>query len=172
MFNFSIRGSLPRRQVESSKGDNWSVLAFGFFASFIKRILPTTTWHSLIVVQLLLSCVRLFVTPLTAAHQASLSSTMSWSLLKLMSIESMMPSNHLVLCHPLFPLSSILPSISVFSSELALCIRWQKDWSSNFSISPSNEYSGLISFRTDWFDLLTVHGTFKSLLQHQSSTVL
>ena len=100
-----------------------------------------------LVVQLL-SCVQLFATPWTAAHQASLSITISWSLLKLMSIELVMPSNHLILCCPLL-LSSVFPSIRVFSSELALCIRWPNYWSFSFSISPSNEYSGLISFKTD-----------------------
>ena len=114
----------------------------------------------------LLSCVRLFATPWTAARQASLSITNSWSLLKLMSIESVMPSNHLILCHPLL-LPSILPSIMVFSNESALRIRWPKYWS--FSFSPSNEYSGLTSFRIDWFDLLAVQGTLKSPLQYHSS---
>ena len=116
-----------------------------------------------------LSPVRFFATPWTAAHQASLSFTISWSLFKLKSIESVMPSNHLILCHPLFLLSSIFPSIRVSSSESALCIRWPKYWSFSFSISPSNEYSELISFRMDWLDLLTVQGTLKSLLQHHSS---
>ena len=101
-----------------------------------------------------LSCVQLSSTPGTAARQASLSITNSRSLLKLMSIESVMPSNHLILCHPLLFLPSIFPSIRVFSNESALCIRWQKYWSFSFSISPSNEYSGLISFRMDWLDLL------------------
>ena len=105
----------------------------------------------------------------TAACQASLSFTISWSLLKLMSIESVMPSNHLILCHPLLLLPSIFPSIRVFSKELALCIRWPKYWSFSFSISPSSDYLGLISFRIDWFDLLAVQGTLKSLLQHHSS---
>ena len=114
-----------------------------------------------------LSCVRLFVTPWTAACQVSLSFTISWSLLKLMSIESVMPSNHFIICRPLFLLPSIFPSIRVFSNESSLCIRWPKYWS--FRISPSNEYSGLISFRMDWFDLLAVQGTLKSLLQHHSS---
>ena len=100
----------------------------------------------------LLSHVRLFVTPWTAAHQASLSITNSWSLLKLMSIESVMPSNHLILCHPLLLLSSIFPRIRVFSNASILCIRWPKYWSFSFNISPSSEYSGLISFRIDWFD--------------------
>ena len=115
-----------------------------------------------------LSCVQLFVTPWTAACQACLSITNSRSLLKLMSIELVMPSNHLNLCHPLLLQPSIIPSIRVFSNELVLCIRWPKHWS--FSISPSNEYSGLISFRIDWFDLLAVQQTLKSLLQPHSLT--
>jgi len=114
------------------------------------------------------SCVRLFVTPWTAARQASLSITNSWSLLKLMSIESVMPSNH-ILCRPLFLPPSIFPSIRVFSYESVLHIRWPKYWSFSFNISSSNEYSGLIYFRMDWLDLLTVQGTLKSLLQHHSS---
>ena len=117
----------------------------------------------------LLSCVRLFVTPWTAVHQASLSITNSQSLLKLMSVESVMPSNHLILCCPLLLPLSIFPSIRVFSNESVLHIRWPKYWSFSFSISPSNEYSGLISFRMDWLDLLAVQGTLKSLLQHHSS---
>ena len=106
------------------------------------------------------------MTPCTAAHQASLSITNSRNLLKLMSIESVMPSNHLILCHPLLLLHSIFPSIRVFSNESVLRIRWQKYRSFSFSISPSNEYSGLISFKTDWFDHLAVRGTLKNLLQH------
>ena len=118
----------------------------------------------------LLSHVRLFVTPWTAACQASLSITNSQSLLKLMSIESVMPSNHLILCRPLLLPPSIFPSIGVFSNESVLCIRWwPKYWSFSFSISPFNEYSGLISFRIDWFDLLAVQGILKSLLEHHSS---
>ena len=109
------------------------------------------------------------MTPWTAACQASLSITNSQSLLKLMSIELVMPSNHLILCPPLLLLSSIFPSITVFSNESVLHIRGTKDWSFSFSISPSNEYSGLTSFRTDWFDLLAVQETLKSLLQHHSS---
>ena len=116
-----------------------------------------------------LSHVRLFATPWTAAHQASLSITNSWSLLKLMSIKSVMPSNHLILCHPLLLPSSIFSSIRDFSNESALRIRWPNYWSFSFSISPSKEYSGLISFRMDWLDLLAVQGTLKSLLQHHSS---
>ena len=107
------------------------------------------------------------MTPWTAAHQASLSITNSWSLLKLMSIESVMPSNHLILCHPLLLLPSIFSDFMVFSNESVLIIRWH--WSFSFSISPSNEYSRLISFRTDWFDLFTAQGTLKSLNQHCSS---
>ena len=116
-----------------------------------------------------LSCVQLFATPWTPAYQASLSITNSWSLLKLMSIESVMPSNLLILCHPILFLLLIFPSIRVFSSESVLCIRWPKYWSFSFSISLSNEYSGLISFRIDWFDPLAFQGTLKSLLQHHSS---
>ena len=116
-----------------------------------------------------LSRVRLFVTPWTAAHQASLSITNSPSLPKLMSIELVIPSNHLILCCPLLFMPSIFPSISVFSNESALHIRWPKYWSFSFNISPSNEYSGLISFRMAWFDLLAVQGTLKCLLQHHSS---
>ena len=116
-----------------------------------------------------LSCVQLFVTPSTVARQVSQSITNSQSLLKLMSIESMMPSNHLISYYPLLFLPSIFPSIRVFSNESILHIRWPKYWSFSFSISPSNEYSGLISFRVDWFDLLAVQGTLKSLLQHYSS---
>jgi len=115
--------------------------------------------------------VRLLVTPWTAARQASLSITNSWSLPKLMSIESVMPSNHLILYCPLLLLPSIFPSIRVFSNESALCIRWPKYWSFSFNISPSNEHSGLIFFRMDLLDLLTVQGTLKSLLQQHSSKV-
>ena len=114
----------------------------------------------------MLSHIRHFATPWTAAYQASLSITNSWSLLKLMFTESVMPSNHLILCHPLFLLPSIFPR--VFSNQSVLRIRWPKFWSFSFSISPSNEYSGLISFRIDWFDLFAVHRTLKGLLQHHS----
>ena len=120
----------------------------------------------------LLSHVRFFVTPWIAAWQASLSITNSQSLPKLMSIELVMPSNHLILCCPLLLLPSIFPSIKVFSNESVLRIRWPKYWSFSFNISPSSEYSGLISFRMDWFDLLAVQGTLKSLLQHHSSKAL
>ena len=115
-----------------------------------------------------LCCVRLFATPGTAARQASLSITSSWSLLKLMSIKSVMPSN-ISSCRPFLFLPSIFPSIRVFSNESVLHIRWPKYWSFSFSISSSSEYTGLISFSIDWFDLLAVQGTLKSLLQHHSS---
>ena len=117
----------------------------------------------------LLSRIRLFVTPWTPARQACLSITNSWSLLKLMSIEPVMPSNHLILCRPLLLPPSIFPSIRVFLNESVLCIRWPKWWSFSYNISPSNEYSGLNSFRMDWLDLLAVQGTLKSLLHHYSS---
>ena len=116
-----------------------------------------------------LSHVRLFVNPWTAVCKASLSINNSWSLLKLMSIESVMPSNHLILCHPLLLLPSDFPSIRVFSSESALCIKWPKNWNFSFSIHPANGSSGLSSFRIDWFDHLAVQGTLESLLQHHSS---
>ena len=134
----------------------------------IKKEHTIGTCNIISLVQLL-SCVRLFVTPWTAARQASLSVTNSQSLLKLMSIESVMPSNHLILYHPLLFLPSIFPNLRVFSNESVLPITWPKYWSFSFSISPSNEYSGLISFRKDWLDLLSVQGTLKSLLQHHSS---
>ena len=116
-----------------------------------------------------LSCVQLFATAWTAACQASLSNTNSQGLLKLMSIESVMLSNHLILCHPLLLLPSIFPSIRVFSNESALCIKWPKYWSFSFSTSPSNKYSGLISFRIDWFDFLAFQRTLKNILQFHSS---
>ena len=120
-----------------------------------------------IVVQLL-SCVQFFATPWTAAHQASRSFTISWSLLKLMSIESVMLSNNIIFCCPLL-LPSVFPSIKAFSNESFLHIRWPKYWSFSFSISPSNEYSGLISFRIDWFDFLAVQVALNSLIQHHNS---
>ena len=135
--------------------------------------LPISSWldSSFVFLVHSLSCVCLFVTPMeTTVHQALLSITVSQSLLRLMSIESLvMPSNYLILCHPLLLLLSIFPSIRVFSSESVLCIWWPKYWSFIFSISPSNEYSGLISFRIDWFDLLAVQRILKSLLQHHGS---
>ena len=132
-------------------------------------------WRSYGIVTLQVSSVQslsrvwLFATPWIAACQASLSIIKSWSPPKTMSIESMMPSNHLILCHPLLLLPSVFPSIRVFSNESALCIRWPKYWSFSFNISPSNEPPGLISLRMDWLDLLAVQGTLKSLLQHHSS---
>ena len=125
--------------------------------------------HIVVAVVRLLSQVQLFATPWTAASQASLFFTISQSLLKLMSIESVMSSNHLILCYPLLLLSSIFPSISVFSNESALPIRWPKYWSFSFSIGSSNEYSGLISFRIDRLNFLAIQGILKSLLQHHSS---
>ena len=124
------------------------------------------TWRVYFCCSVVRSCL-IFEAPWTAACQASLSFTTSWSLPKLMSTESVMPSNHLILCHPLILLPSIFPSIRVFSDESVLCIRWPKYWS--FSFSPSNEYSGLISFRMDCFDFLALQGTLKSLPQHRSS---
>ena len=115
------------------------------------------------------STVQLFATPCTEAHQAPLSITKSWSLFKLMSIESVMPSNHLILCRPLLLLLPISPSIRVFPNESTLCMRWPKYWSFSLNISPSNEHPRLISFRMDWLDLLAIQGTLKSLLQHHSS---
>ena len=142
-----------------------------YFCNTMKIIMLYLQLHicySISSVQLL-SCVRLFVTPWTAARQASLSIKNSWSLLKLTTIESVMPSNHLILCRPLLLLPLVFPSIRVFSNESVLHIRWPKYWSFSFSISPSNAYPGLISFRMDWFDLLAVQGALKSLLQHHSS---
>ena len=118
------------------------------------------------------SCVRLFATPWTAARQASLSITNSQSLPKLMSIESVMPSNHLILCRPLLLLPSIFPSIRVFSNESALCIRWPKYWSFSFNINPSNEHLGLISFRMDWLELLASKMAIKSLITYRTNTGL
>ena len=130
----------------------WGFLLFFFNCCWTVEVLY-------VVVVQLLDHVQLFVTPWTAASQASLSFTISWSLLKLMCIESVMPSNHLILCHHLLLLPSVFLSIRVISNELALCTRWTKYWSFSFSISPSSEYSGLISFRIVWFDLLAVQGT-------------
>ena len=135
-----------------------------FLFSIVQEILI----RAIVVVQSQ-SRVQLFVAPWTATLQASISFTISWCLLKLMSIEWVMPSNHLILCRPLLFLPSVFPNITVFSNELTLHIRWPKYWSFSFSTSPSNEYSKLISFRIDWFDLLVVQGTLKSLLQHHSS---
>ena len=152
-------------------------LAFAYQHQLEKRKLPLwlSSFRKLLLCCLIssvqsLSHVRLFATPWTAARQASLSITNSLSLLKLMSIESVMPSNHLNLCHPLL-LPSILPSIWIFSNESVLRIRWPRYWSFSYSISPFNEYSELISFRIDWLDLLAVQGTLKSLLQHHSKSI-
>ena len=133
---------------------------------------PSCSGQRTVVVVQSVSHVQLFVTPWTAAHQPFLSFTISQSLLKLRCIESVMPSNQLILYHPLLLLPSIFPSIRVFSNKSALHIRWAKYWSFNSSISPSSEYSGLISFRINWFDPLAVQGTLKSLLQHHSSKVV
>ena len=140
--------------------------------NYINLIFYLWKIHSIyvsVVVAESLNCVWLFVTPWTVAHQASLSFTISWNMLKFMFVELVMLSNHLILCHSFFLLSLILPSIRVFSSESALHIRWPKEWSFSVSISPSNEYSGLISVKIDEFDLLAVQGSLKSLLQHHSS---
>ena len=131
-------------------------------------IIYSSNCYVIIVVQSI-SHVQLFATPWSAAHQASLFFTISQSLLKLMSIESVMPPNHLVICHPFLLLSSIFPRIRVFSNKSSHHIRWPKYWSFSFNVSPFSEYSGLISFRIDWFDLLEVQGTLKSLLQHHNS---
>ena len=140
----------------------WVVFPTSYFCQLLFSSVQFSSVQSL-------SCVQLFATPWTAVHQASLSITNSKSLPKPMSIELVMPSNHLILCHPLFLLPPIFPSIRVFSKESAVRIRWPKYWSFSFSISPSNEYSGLTSFRMDWLDLRAVQGTVKSLLQHHSS---
>ena len=131
--------------------------------------MPDTGWTGAIDIVQSLSHVQLFSAPWTSANRSSVSFTNSWSLLKLMSIESVMLSNHLILCHPLLLLPSIFPSIKVFSNESVFCIRWPEYWNFSLSISPSNEYLGLISFRIDWVDLLAVQETLKSLLQHHSS---
>ena len=144
------------------KQNVWLIGQFSHFPPFSFSFIIFSSVQSL-------SHVWLFVTPWNAAPQASLSITNSWSLVKLMSVESVMPSNHFILCHPLLALPSIFPSIRVFSNESVLLIRWPKYWSFSFSISPSNEHTGLISFRMDWLDLLAVQGTLKSLLQHHSS---
>ena len=136
--------------------------------TFTPDTIPVFRSQNMVVVDQSLSHVWLFMTPWTAACQASLSTTNTQSLLKLMSIEPVMPSSHLILCCPLLLLPSIFPSIRVFSNESALRIRWTKYWSFSFSIRPSNEYSALISLRIDWLDLLAVLGTLKSLLHHHS----
>ena len=157
---YVTREKFPRVVItetqETSRETGWYV----FFQCCFLQIV--------VVVVQSLSCVQLFVTPWTAALQASLSFTASHSLLKLMSIELVMPSNHLILCRPLLLLPSIFPSSRIFPNESAIRIRWSKYWSFSFSISPSYEYSGLIFFRMDWFDFLLVQGTLKSLLQYHS----
>ena len=160
-----------RQQAPLSSSISWSLLKL----TSIELVMLSN--HQILCCPLLrlpfvaqsLSCVRLFATPWTATHQASLSFTISWSLLKLMSIEPVMPPNHLILCYLLFLPPSIFPSTRVFFNELALCTRWPKYFSFSFSISPSNEYSGLIAFKIDWFDFLAVQETLKRLLQHYSS---
>ena len=149
----------------------YSIVWKGLFPFFGKRfsLLGHLCASSMIRSDQSFSHVRLFATPWSAAHQASLSITNSQSSPRLMSIESVMPSSHLILCRPLLLLPPIPPNIRVFSNESTLRIRWPKYWSFSFSISPSNEYPGLISFRMDWLDLLAVQGTLKSLLQHHSS---
>ena len=152
LWFFTQRLVLLKHPLEDKR---FRKLFFGFWSvSLVPVQIPT--------------CVQLFAIPWTAAHQASLYSTISQSLLKLTSVESMMPSNHLILCRPLLLLSSTFPRIRVFPNDSALRIRWPEYWSFRVTISPSSEYSGLISFRTDWFDLLNVQGNFKSLLQHHT----
>ena len=157
--------------IHTSKYLNVPIFMEGFAHPLMLHPYFAVSLPDFFVVVQLLSCVQLFVIPWTAALQTSLTFTISWSLLKLTSIELVMPSNHLILCHLLLLLPSIFPSIRIFSSELALHIRWPKYCSFSFNISLSNEYSGLISFRMNWLDLLAVQGTLKSLLQHHSSKV-
>ena len=158
---------IKQKKKSQSQGEKQCIIVTSSMASRNSRArLPVLPWLSSVES---LSCIELFETPWTTAHQVSLSITNSWSLPKLMSIESVMPSNHLILCHPLLLLPSIFPSIRVFSNESTLHIRWPKYWSFSFSISPSNEHPGLISFRMDWLGLLAVQGTLKNLLQHHSS---
>ena len=165
-FNFSIQWNLFKIYGKLPLVWKGACVTFKFSSTFLSY----SEYSSFCSVQLL-SCVWLFLIPWTAASQTSLCITNFQSLLKLLSIKLVMPSEHLILCHSLFLLPSIFPSIRVSSNESALCIRWPKDWSFSFSISPSNEYSGLISFRMDWLDLLAVQGTLKGLLQHHSSKV-
>ena len=162
-YPFAWGSSQPRNQT------GVSCIAGRFFTSWATREAPKGSCSVQFSSIQLLSHVQLFATPWTAAHQASLSITNSQSLLKLMSIESVMPSNQFILFHPLLILPYIFPSIRVFSNESVLHSRWPKCWSFSFSISSSNEYSGLISFRMDWLYLLAVQGTLKSFLQHHSS---
>ena len=162
----------PRGPFQPRDQTRVSCIAGGFFTDWATRevlCLPLMILLFHLFVVQSLSHVWLFATPWTAVCQASLSFTISWSLVKLMSIELVMPSNYLIPCHPLLLLPSVFPRIRVFSNKSALCIGWPKNWSFSFSISPSNEYSGLISFRIDLFDFLVVQGTLKSLFQHHSS---
>ena len=171
-----VKGSLPRYSNRQNYLLTWKckqlISAMVMYIDTIYLLITfsrkylSPLWYS--SVQFNRSVVSDFVTPWAAAHQASLSITNSWSLLKLMSVKSMRPSNHLILCCPLLLLPSIFPSIRVFSNESVLHIRWQKYWSFSFSVSPSNEYSELISFRMGWLDLLAVQETPKSLLHHSS----
>ena len=152
----------------SAVGNKSKIFFPGTSVNLTDTMMSESGWNKFSSVQLL-SCVQLFATPWTAARQASLSITSSQSPHKPMSIESVMPSNHLILCCPLLLLPSIFPSNTVISNESAFRIRWPKYWSFSFNISPSNEHPGRISFRMDWLDLLAVQGTLKSLLQHHSS---
>ena len=163
----------PLEPLEPCQHFNFGLLTFRRVRKFISFVLSHLVGSNLLQQPSVqsLSCVQLFAIQWTAAHQASLSITNSQNLLKPMSIESVMPSNHLTLCRPLLLLPSVFPSIRVFSNEAVLRIRWPKYWSFSFNISPSNEYSGLISFSMDWLDLLAVQGTLKSLLQHHRPTV-
>ena len=180
LFSLSTTSILPPSSHSTSKLKQLVLAMLSLTLSILKQSFslcthiedsaPSTLLLIFSSVQLL-SCVCLFATPWTAARQASLSITNSQSLLKLMSIELVMPSNHLILCRPLLLLLSIFPSIRVFSNESTLHMRWPKCWSFSFNISLSNEYSGLISFRMDWLDLLAVQGTLKNLLQYHSSKV-
>jgi len=167
-----------RKQPKYLSKDEWIKIIYIYIYTHIYTHTHTHTYikwnitHSQkesVQLSSVLSCVWLFVTPWTAACQASLSITNTWNLLRLMSIELVMPPNHLFFSHPFLLLPLIFLTFRVFSNESVLCIRWPKYWSFSFSISPSNEYSGLISFRMDWFNLLAVQGTLKSLLQHHSS---
>ena len=169
---FESRGNWNRLQSPGSPQVSWNIIHKEFCEqSGLREV--TGNWSRLHCSRQeedqFSSVAQSCLTPWTAACQASLSITNSWSLIKLMSIESVMPSNHLIPCHPLLLSPSIFPSVRVFSNESVLCIRWPKYWSFSFRISPSNEYSGLISFRMDWLDPLAVQGILKSLLQHHSS---
>ena len=163
-----LMNGIVKCQLKSRKSKVWGFLILVNWILVLKNQINFSLSVQFSSLQLL-SRVRLFATPWITAHQASPSITNSRSSLKLMRIESVMSSSHLILCHPLLLLPPILPSIRVFSNELTLRIRWPKYWSFSFSISPSNEHPGLVSFRMDWLDLLRVQGTLKSLLQHHSS---